>query len=125
VSSETLATLLAVLLSAANLLIAYGRNRARREAADTQALAVAVQMARRVPGLEQQLGRAAIQLQAARAEALENKHKIQELRQIIDLQAEAIRRLRQEKEELAAQLNDLRTTVQSLGGDYKTKGKQE
>lgn len=122
---ETLTTVLAVLLSAANLLMTYGRNRAKREEADVQANAIAVQLAQRVPALEQQLRQAALQLQSARAELQENKTTVQELRQIIATQDTAIRRLQQARETQAEELRALDARVQILGEDYGRKGRIE
>jgi chromosome segregation ATPase len=116
--TSVLMMVIALLISVGNLLVAYGQSRTKKANADAQAMEVAVKLAEQTPSLEQQLRDTIVQLHEARAEAAEQKHEIQELKEIIALQAEEIRHLKQDKDELASQLVEVRATLQAIKALY-------
>lgn len=112
--TSALMMVIALLISVGNLLVAYGQSRAKKASADAQAVEVAVKLAEQTPGLEQELRDTLTQFHQTRAEAAEQKHEIEELKEIIALQAEEIRHLKRDKDDLASQLVELRASLQAL-----------
>ena len=105
---------IAVLISIVNLLIAIGRTRVKQAEEDTQALQMAVKLAEKTPDLEDQLRATIADLHKSGAEAQDFRRQIDELNQLVALQADEIRRLKQENDHLAGQLKELRMALQAL-----------
>jgi len=112
--TSALMMVIALLISVGNLLVAYGQSRAKKATADVQAMEVAIKLAEQTPKLEQKLRDTLTQFHQARAEVAVQKHGIEELKEIIALQAEEIRNLKRDKDELVNQLAELRAILHQL-----------
>jgi predicted RNase H-like nuclease (RuvC/YqgF family) len=113
-SSAMVVEIIALLVAAGSLLIAFGRARVKKEEVDALALQVAVELAKKTPELEQSLHETIQQLLDAQTESKVHRDKISEMERVIQRQEEEIRELKAENARLSAQLRDLQAALQTL-----------
>jgi hypothetical protein len=113
-TGSVLMMVVALVISAGNLMVSFGRSQVQKQDVDTQALAVAVKLAERTPELERQLRETIAHLHDARAEVELNRQKIVALNYTIQEQAGELGRMRDNNRQLQLDLSQLQAVVNTL-----------
>lgn len=113
-TGSVLMMVVALVISAGNLMVSFGRSQVQKQDVDTQALAVAVKLAERTPELERQLRETIGHLHDARAEVELNRQRIVALNDTIQEQADELGRMRDHNRQLQLDLSQLQAVVNTL-----------